>query len=161
MPSLVQKGMTALHTKTPLEEGIHLLNTNHCNGLTKVPARTTGSSYNCWGFVATMLGWNEVLDWVSLEEMEDYLYKNSHQVDKPQPGDIVVMRWPGGDDDFEGYEFGTAELMHTALITKIEGDKMFVMQKRGPSYLDVVCTDDIWEGYGKITEYRRNNPPAM
>ena len=96
-----------------------------------------------------MLGWNDALDWLSVGEMEDLLEQNSYPVDPPLVGDIVV--WRGDHYGCDG------ELMHTAVITKIKGKRIMVIQKGGPLDLSTAWTDEVWDGYGTVTEYRRSS----
>ena len=100
-------------------------------------------TYNCWGFVAYYLGWEEQAKWLDRYQMEDYLKSNARPInpDEVKAGDIAVFRRCG------------SHLEHTAIIMPTTS---IVCHKPGNNPLCIETVDDAHETYGGTITYVRS-----
>jgi hypothetical protein len=130
-----------LNCSLPVMSGIEdVLETN---GLSfPLPEERWGYSYNCWGFVAYSLGWEDDPQWLRDLVMEGHLSVNTTPISKDEAmaGDIVVFRYEGGS------------LAHTALLTH---ELDIICHKPGASDLCVDSMERAISMYGNNVSYVR------
>jgi len=104
--------------------------------------------YNCWGFTAYALGWENQVRWIRQSEMEKLLSICSEPVNEVNGlmvGDIAVFKDSLG-------------LCHTAVLIKT-APQTFI-HKNGRDEIDVSTSEEMGNCYrciyGEIKEFRRS-----
>jgi hypothetical protein len=104
--------------------------------------------YNCWGFTAYALDWNNQVRWLRQSEMEELLSICSEPVNEVNGlmvGDIAVFTDEHG-------------LNHTAVLIKT--DPQTFIHKNGSAEIYVLTSEEMENRYrciyGKIKEFRRS-----
>lgn len=110
-------------------------------GLVEYYQELSTEYYNCWNFTKFYHEHN-TLYWEECSDMERWLKNNTRKIKKPKKGDIGVMR---------NYQ----RLEHTFIVLDTETGE--IIHKAGEYPLEVTSlnNENLYQWYGKITEYRR------
>jgi hypothetical protein len=88
------------------------------------------------------MGWTDKIRWIESFEMDELLEKNSWPVEKPEPGDIIVMR------NTEDALVHTCVFLFDPNFSKKEMDSRRVIEKQGSSNFAIVRLEESKATYG-------------